>query len=135
MRPSSKQCLAYLVRETDRVNDTITSRQAFDAMRLFLARFNEREPIERRQTIDQLLRRTKVEHDGWTNDPAQWTDWERAVTEAGGVTVLGRYVSGRSGLHDHIPGGASPKAGFGLHRGRYEFLRYMCAGDDPPIDR
>ena len=78
------------------MNDTMTSRQAFEAMRFFLARFNEREPIERRQTIDQLLRWTKVESHGWTNDPTQWADWERAVTEAGGVTVPGRNVPDRS---------------------------------------
>ena len=84
------------IRETDGMNDIMTSRQAFEAMRFFLSRFNEREPIERRQTINQLLRWTKVEPNGWTNDRAQWADWERAVTEAGGVTVPGRNVPGRS---------------------------------------
>ena len=66
------------IRETDGMNDIMTSRQAFEAMRFFLSRFNEREPIERRQTINQLLRWTKVEPNGWTNDRAQWADWERA---------------------------------------------------------
>jgi hypothetical protein len=48
-------------------------------MRTFLEQFNEREPPDRRQTLDQLLDWTTVDSDGVTSDPAQWSDWERAV--------------------------------------------------------
>jgi len=69
------------IRPTDPV---ITVRQAFEAMRLFLEQFNEREPNERKETIEQLLRWTEIEADGDSSDPAQWHDWIGAVR-----TVLG----------------------------------------------
>jgi hypothetical protein len=70
------------------VDVTLTSRQAFEAMRTFLEQFNEREPPDRRQTLDQLLDWTTVDSDGVTSDPAQWSDWERAVASvlATGIT-------------------------------------------------
>ena len=83
-------------RETVRMNDTMTSCQAFAAMRVFLALFNEREPVEDRQTIDRFLHRTRVEEDGGTIDPSYWADWELAVSAAGGVTVPGGYLPRRS---------------------------------------
>lgn len=39
-------------------------RQAFEAMRRFLERFNEREPHDRKLTIEQLLQWTEIEADG-----------------------------------------------------------------------
>lgn len=53
----------------------LSVRQAFEAMRRFLEQFNEREPDDRKVTIEQLLRWTGVEADGGTADPAQWHDW------------------------------------------------------------
>jgi len=64
------------------MDDRLTLRQAFEAMRLFLAQFNEREPKEQRVTIELLLSWTEIEADGMTADPAQWNDWETAVTTA-----------------------------------------------------
>lgn len=64
------------------MDEPLTSRQAFEAMRLFRAQFNEREPQSRQETISMLLAWTHVEPDGATSDPAQWADWERAVAEA-----------------------------------------------------
>ena len=89
------------VRETDRMNDTMTSRQAFEAMRVFLARFNENEPVENRRTIDLLLHRTKVEEHSRIIDPTQWADWELAVIAAGGFSLPGRCVPSRSAQHSH----------------------------------
>ena len=63
---------------------TLTSRQALEAMRHFLAQFNEREPPERRETITFILNWTEIQPDGMTHDPAQWQDWEKAV-----ASVLG----------------------------------------------
>ena len=62
----------------------LTTQEAFEAMRVFLERFNEREPDERKLTIEQLLRWT--ERGTWddpamTADPAQWHDWLAAVAE------------------------------------------------------
>lgn len=51
-------------------------------MRIFLAQFNEREPLSQRETIDSILRWTKIESDGLTADPAQASDWDKAVAEA-----------------------------------------------------
>ena len=48
-------------------------------MRGFVAQFAEREPPEIRERFDQLLRWTRIESDGATNDPAQWEDSETAV--------------------------------------------------------
>ena len=64
------------------VEPALTSREAFEAMRLFLAQFNEREPENRRETILFLLGWTAVQDDGITADPAQWADWEQAVADA-----------------------------------------------------
>jgi hypothetical protein len=61
------------------VDTTLSSRQAFEAMRRFLEQFNEREPPERRETIEMLLGWTEIQDDGITADPAQWSDWEQAV--------------------------------------------------------
>jgi hypothetical protein len=61
------------------MEQTLTSRQAFEAMRRFLAQFNEREPRERRETIRLILSGTEIESDGATSDPAQWHDLDRAV--------------------------------------------------------
>lgn len=60
----------------------LTPREAFEAMRCFLEQFNEREPPERRLTIEQILSWTEVEADGITYDPAQWPDWERSIATA-----------------------------------------------------
>jgi len=67
----------------------LTIEQAFEAMRTFLAQFNEREPPERRETILFLLQWTvrSAHADGMTSDPAQWADWEAAVDR-----VLAGYV-------------------------------------------
>lgn len=48
-------------------------------MRVFLTRFNEREPADRRETLDLLLSWTELQPDGITYDPAQWQDWLEAV--------------------------------------------------------
>ena len=64
------------------MTERLSTHEAFEAMRRFLAAFNEREPIERRVTIEQLLRWTEVQADGATFDPAQWDDWLSAVEAA-----------------------------------------------------
>ncbi|MDQ1510924.1 MAG: hypothetical protein QOG50_2768 [Actinomycetota bacterium] len=66
------------------MEQALTNEQAFEAMRNFLAQFNEREPVERRESIAQLLRWTARGDwaDGSTNDPAQWFDWLEAVAKA-----------------------------------------------------
>jgi len=58
------------------------AREALEAMRIFLAQFNEREPSSRREPIDLLLAWTQIDDDGLTSDPAQSTDWERAINDA-----------------------------------------------------
>lgn len=75
---------------TERPSRNLTPREAFEAMRCFLERFNEREPPESRLTIELLLSWTEVEADGITSDPAQWPDWERSI-----ATALGR-LEGRA---------------------------------------
>jgi hypothetical protein len=62
----------------------LTIDQAFEAMRWFVAQFNEREPPERRETIEFILSWTSRAgfKDGGTADPAQWEDWEEAVAKA-----------------------------------------------------
>ena len=60
----------------------LSATQAFEAMRLFLAQFNEREPESRHETIEMLLAWTELEADGATSDPAQWDDSQRAVADA-----------------------------------------------------
>jgi hypothetical protein len=61
------------------VEPLLSPLQAFEAMRRFLAQFNEREPADHKETIEQLLRWTEIEADGGTADPAQWHDWADAV--------------------------------------------------------
>ena len=68
--------------KADEMSESLTSREAFEAMRLFLAQFNEREPENRRETILFLLSWTQIEDDCGTSDPAQWYDWQRAVADA-----------------------------------------------------
>lgn len=75
-----------------RMTMTLTKREAFEAMRCFLAQFNEREPPERRRTIEQILSWTEIEADGGTSDPAQWHDWEKAVALA--ISRLGPSSEG-----------------------------------------
>ena len=60
----------------------LTTTEAFEAMRSFLAQFNEREPPENREVIDLLLSWTEIKADGVTSDPAQWDDWERSIDDA-----------------------------------------------------
>jgi hypothetical protein len=64
---------------------TLTSVQAYEAMRTFVAQFNEREPADQRETIDSMLRWTELEPDGTSYDPAQWEDWKAAVAAALGL--------------------------------------------------
>lgn len=71
------------------MDETLTSREALEAMRIFLAQFNEREPPDRRETIHSILSWTQVEGDGITFDPAQIADWEHAVAD----TKAGRWLS------------------------------------------
>ena len=61
---------------------TLTTRQAYEAMRIFVSQFAQREPEEYRPRFEQLIRWTRVDADGITNDPAQWDDWETAVDAA-----------------------------------------------------
>jgi hypothetical protein len=78
--------------ETSPMDQLLTTDQAFEAMRHFLAQFNEREPPERKETIQFILSwtsRTGVT-DGGTSDPAQWFDWKEAVAKA----VTGEVVEG-----------------------------------------
>jgi hypothetical protein len=63
------------------VETNLTPVEAFEAMRLFLEQFNEREPMERRETIFFILGWTAIQPDGGTSDPAQWPDWEQAVAD------------------------------------------------------
>ena len=60
------------------MDQLLTIDQAFEAMRRFLVQFNEREPPERKETIQFILSWTS--RTGWagggTSDPAQWSDWE-----------------------------------------------------------
>lgn len=58
-------------------------------MRIFLAQFNEREPKGQRETIYSILAWTQIESDGITYDPAQSSDWEKAVADA----KAGRWVN------------------------------------------
>jgi hypothetical protein len=68
---------------------TLTSRQAFEAMRRFLELFIEREPPERCETIFMILSSTQILPDGLTADPADWDDWERAVASVIGTDAEG----------------------------------------------
>ena len=66
----------------------LTEREALEAMRVFLAQFNEREPEGRRETIFSILAWTQTDDDGITADPAQASDWDKAVDDA----LAGRWV-------------------------------------------
>lgn len=61
------------------VEQMLSTHLAFEAMREFLRRFNEREDPKERLVIDLLLSWTEFQHDGLTTDPAQWDDWLQAV--------------------------------------------------------
>jgi len=61
------------------VERTLTSRQALEVMRVFIAQFKEKEPVQHRERFEQLLRWTRMEPDGVTYDPGQWDAWEKAV--------------------------------------------------------
>jgi hypothetical protein len=69
------------------MDQTLTIGEAFEAMRVFLTRFNEREPADRRETLELLLVWTEVQPDGVTHDPAQWEDWLEAVELVRGSTA------------------------------------------------
>lgn len=62
--------------------EKLTSVEAFEAMRSFVAQFAARVPVEGREPFRELLRWSGIEADSATSDPAQWHDWERSVTEA-----------------------------------------------------
>lgn len=66
----------------------ITTRQAYEAMRIFIHQFAQREPEQYRERFEQLLRWTHVDSDGITSDPAQWGDWDAAVAAA----VAGDFI-------------------------------------------
>jgi hypothetical protein len=42
------------------VEPALTPREALEAMSVFLAQFNEREPARRRETIEMILRWTQI---------------------------------------------------------------------------
>jgi hypothetical protein len=57
--------------------DDMTEREAFDAMRAFLAEWSSQAPRghDRETDVFDLLSWTEWEPDGGTSDPAQWHDW------------------------------------------------------------
>ena len=61
--------------------NTLTHKEAFDAMRIFLERYDERGRGE--DSLRNVLSgiSTYVWADGGPNDPAQWADWLAAVSE------------------------------------------------------
>lgn len=54
--------------------EKLTSLEAFEAMRSFIAQFASREPDALRESFRSLLVWTEVLADGITSDPAQWDD-------------------------------------------------------------
>lgn len=64
------------------MEETLTTTEAFEAMRSFLVQFNDREAPENREVIDLLLSWTEIQADGLTSDPAQWDDWRRSIDDA-----------------------------------------------------
>ncbi len=60
----------------------LTPVEAFEAMRSFLAQFNEREPPDARGSLNLLLGWTELDANGATSDPAQWFDWEGSILDA-----------------------------------------------------
>ena len=79
-------------------------------MRRFLEQFNEREPRERKETIEQLLLWTEIEADGGTSDPAQWDDWIGAVRadrdegRSDGAPLRATYDSTADAAYIHLTG-------------------------------
>src|SRR5262245_26415456 len=64
---------------TSFVDQMLTVEQAFQAMRCFVDQFMHREPEQYRERFEQIIRWTRIEADGVTNDPAQWEDWKVSV--------------------------------------------------------
>ena len=62
--------------------DSLTTIEAFEAMRSFVAQFASREPEGNRLAFQLLLAWTEIESDGQTSDPAQWHDWLRSIADA-----------------------------------------------------
>jgi len=62
--------------------ESLTTTEAFEAMRSFVAQFAAREPAESRERFRFLLHWTEMQVEGVTADPAQWDDWSRSVAEA-----------------------------------------------------
>lgn len=62
--------------------EPLTTMEAFEAMRSFVAQFASREPEGNREAFRFLLVWTEMEPDGQTSDPAQWHDWVGSVAEA-----------------------------------------------------
>jgi len=62
--------------------ESLTTIEAFEAMRSFVAQFASREPEGNRLAFQLLLVWTEIDSDEQTSDPAQWHDWLRSVTEA-----------------------------------------------------
>lgn len=60
----------------------ITDKQAFIAMRLFLEHFYNQAGND----METLIADITLASDGQPNDPAAWTDWQRSVAEAKGLT-------------------------------------------------
>lgn len=61
--------------------ETLTTVEAYEAMREFLRQFANRIPAgtAERSEFELLLAWTEFGSDGQTGDPAQWHDWEGAV--------------------------------------------------------
>ena len=64
---------------------TLTERQAFDAMRVFLEAFWRRGGADDASELVKILSWTQIAADGGAMDPAQWADWRDAVTSALGA--------------------------------------------------
>ncbi len=71
------------VRLDRHLNDEMTEREAFDAMREFLSEWSS-DVVPKRGEVDvfDLLSWTAWMPDGGTSDPAQWDDWLGAVATA-----------------------------------------------------
>jgi hypothetical protein len=63
------------------LQDDMTEREAFDAMRAFLAEWSSHAPRRQEGETDvfDLLSWTEWDPDGGTSDPAQWHDWITAA--------------------------------------------------------
>ena len=73
--------------------ESLTTKEAFEAMRSFVAQFAERVPEEAREPFRDLLRWSEIDDDGVTFDPAQWDDWQKAATEARNRLSMGRSLT------------------------------------------